>query len=111
GLSGPDIFPTTLENLRRTRRVFGRDFEIIATGGVDSPDKALKLLDEGATAVGYFTGFVTRGPILARLILQGLVAERRDCSAGGVPAPATVGKCPQLIHLSTAIHRRQNRPV
>jgi dihydroorotate dehydrogenase len=76
GLSGPDIFPTTLENLRRTRRVFGRDFEIIATGGVDSPDKALKLLDEGATAVGYFTGFVTRGPILARLILEELASRK-----------------------------------
>jgi len=76
GLSGPDIFPTTLENLRRTRRVFGNDFEIIATGGVDSPDKALKLLDEGATAVGYFTGFVTRGPILARLILEELASRK-----------------------------------
>ncbi|HXL46530.1 MAG TPA: hypothetical protein VN977_08010 [Candidatus Binatia bacterium] len=75
GLSGPDIFPTTLENLRRTRRVFGDDFEIIATGGVDTADKAAKLLDEGATAVGYFTGFVTRGPILARLILERLVAR------------------------------------
>ena len=76
GLSGPDIFPTTLENLRRTRRVFGKNFDIIATGGVDSPDKAAQLLDEGATAVGYFTGFVTRGPILARLILERLVASR-----------------------------------
>jgi len=76
GLSGPDIFPTTLENLRRTRRTFGRDFDIIATGGVDSPDKAAQLLEEGATAVGYFTGFVTRGPILARLILERLAAQR-----------------------------------
>jgi len=76
GLSGPDIFPTTLENLRRTRRVFGRDFEIIATGGVDTPDKAVTLLADGATAVGYFTGFVTRGPILARLILERLLARR-----------------------------------
>jgi dihydroorotate dehydrogenase len=41
---------------------------------VDSADKAVKLLDEGATAIGYFTGFVTRGPILARLILERLVA-------------------------------------
>ena len=76
GLSGPDIFPTTLENLRRTRRAFGNGLEIIATGGVDSPDKAAKLLEEGATAVGYFTGFVTRGPILARLILERLVGSR-----------------------------------
>ncbi|HYS17422.1 MAG TPA: hypothetical protein VET45_10900 [Candidatus Binatia bacterium] len=76
GLSGPDIFPATLENLRRTRRLFGGDLEIIATGGVDSPDKAWQLLHEGATAVGYFTGFVTRGPILARQILERLVADR-----------------------------------
>ena len=76
GLSGPDIFPTTVENLKRTRRVFGNDFEIISTGGVDSPDKAVMLLDAGATAVGYFTGFITRGPILARLILERLLARR-----------------------------------
>jgi len=74
GLSGPDLFPATLENLKRTRRVFGRDLEIIATGGVDSADKAQALLQEGATAVGYFTGFVTRGPILARQILERLLA-------------------------------------
>ncbi len=76
GLSGPDIFPATLANLRRTRRRFGADLEIIATGGVDSPESALALLREGATAVGYFTGFITRGPILARLILERLLAER-----------------------------------
>jgi dihydroorotate dehydrogenase len=34
------------------------------------------LLDAGATAVGYFTGFITRGPILARLILERLLARR-----------------------------------
>ncbi len=76
GLSGPDIFPATLANLRRTRGAFGRELEIIATGGVDSPDKALQLLRAGANAVGYFTGFVTRGPILARRILERMLAER-----------------------------------
>jgi len=76
GLSGPDIFPATLANLRRTRGAFGRELEIIATGGVDSPDKALQLLRAGANAVGYFTGFVTRGPILARRILERVLAER-----------------------------------
>jgi dihydroorotate dehydrogenase len=76
GLSGPEIFPRTLENLRRTRARFGRQLEIIATGGVDSPDKARQLLREGATAVGYFTGFITRGPILAREILELLRADR-----------------------------------
>lgn len=73
GLSGPEIFPATLDNLRRTRKRFGDALEIIATGGVDSPDKAATLLAEGARAVGYFTAFITRGPILARRILEKLL--------------------------------------
>ena len=76
GLSGPEIFPATLANLRRTRARFGATLDIIATGGVDSADKARALLDAGATAVSYFTGFITRGPILARLILEQLLAGR-----------------------------------
>jgi dihydroorotate dehydrogenase len=75
GLTGPELFPATLDNLRRTRARFGADLEIIATGGVDSPAAACQLLREGATAVGYFTGFVTRGPILARRILDAILAE------------------------------------
>jgi len=75
GLSGPEIFPATLEHLRATRKRFGDGLDIIATGGVDTPDKAVALLDEGATAVGYFTGFITRGPLLARGILEALLAR------------------------------------
>jgi len=75
GLSGPDIFPTTLDNVRRTRKRFGDAAEIIATGGVDSPEKAVELLRAGARAVGYFTGFITQGPILARRILERLGRE------------------------------------
>ena len=73
GLSGPELFATTRANVSRTRARFGREVEIIATGGVDSADKALALLDAGADAVGYFTGFVTKGPILARTILEALL--------------------------------------
>jgi dihydroorotate dehydrogenase len=73
GLSGPEIFAATLDNLRRTRKRFGDALEIVATGGVDAPDKAAALLAEGARAVSYFTGFITRGPILARQILERLV--------------------------------------
>jgi dihydroorotate dehydrogenase len=74
GLSGPEIFPATLANVHRVRARFGDALEIIATGGVDSPDKAVALLREGATAIGCFTGFVTRGPLLARRILEGVLA-------------------------------------
>jgi dihydroorotate dehydrogenase len=73
GLSGPEIFPATLANVRRTHARFGDALEIIATGGVDSPDKAVALLREGANAIGCFTGFITRGPLLARRILEGVL--------------------------------------
>jgi dihydroorotate dehydrogenase len=75
GLSGPEIFAATLDNVRRTRRTFGDRLQLIATGGVDAPEKALQLLDAGASAVSYFTGFITRGPILARQILEALLAR------------------------------------
>lgn len=75
GLSGPEIFEATLANAHRTRRVFGDRLQLIATGGVDTPDKALRLLDAGATAISYFTGFITQGPGLARRILDALRAR------------------------------------
>jgi dihydroorotate dehydrogenase len=77
GLSGPELYPATLANLRRTRERFGGAVEVIATGGVDAPDKAAELMREGATAIGYFTGFITRGPILARQILERLLRDAR----------------------------------
>ncbi len=77
GLSGPALFAQTLENVRRLRERFGSRVEIIATGGIDAPDKALQALAAGATACAYFTGFITRGPILARLILDALLEARK----------------------------------
>ena len=77
GLSGPALFARTLENVRRLRERFGDGIEIIATGGIDAPDKALQVLQAGATACGYFTGFITRGPLLARRILDALVKASR----------------------------------
>jgi len=77
GLSGPAIFAATLENVRRLRERFGARLDIIATGGIDSPVRAIQALGAGATACAYFTGFITRGPILARLILDALIAARK----------------------------------
>jgi dihydroorotate dehydrogenase len=73
GLSGPELFAATLANVRDTRARFGSAFDLVATGGIDAPDKARALLDAGATALGLFTGFITRGPILVRQILDGLL--------------------------------------
>lgn len=73
GLSGPELFETVLATVRRLRRTFGPGFSLIATGGIDSPGKALQALEAGADAVGYFTAFITRGPTLARRIADALL--------------------------------------
>jgi dihydroorotate dehydrogenase (NAD+) catalytic subunit len=77
GLSGPALFPQTLDNVRRLRDRFGSRIDLIATGGIDSPDKALRVLAAGATACAYFTGFITRGPLLARRMLDAIVKAHR----------------------------------
>jgi dihydroorotate dehydrogenase (NAD+) catalytic subunit len=77
GLSGPALFDATVENVGRLRERFGDALQIVACGGIDSPERAHRALAAGATACAYFTGFVTRGPILARLILDALAAARR----------------------------------
>ena len=77
GLSGPAIFPAMLENVRSLRARFGAALEIIATGGIHSPETARQALAAGATACGYFTAFITEGPLLARRILDGLLAARK----------------------------------
>lgn len=77
GLSGPALFAETLANVRRLRERFADRVEIIATGGIDTPDKALQALGAGATACAYFTAFITRGPFLARKILDALVNTKK----------------------------------
>ena len=92
GLSGPELFPTVLEAVRELRRMVGARVGIIATGGVDTPAKAVAALEAGADAVGCFTAFITRGPTFPRRVALALVealerrAVRRLADLRGAPA-------------------------
>jgi dihydroorotate dehydrogenase len=79
GLSGPELLPTVLEAVRELRRTVSARVGIIATGGVDTPAKAVAALEAGADAVGCFTAFITRGPTFPRRVGLTLVKalERR----------------------------------
>jgi dihydroorotate dehydrogenase len=77
GLSGPALYEAMIDNVRRLRDRFGARLQIIATGGIDAPDKARAALEAGATACGLFTAFIARGPMIARVILDGLLEARR----------------------------------
>lgn len=73
GLSGPALFPGVLLTLRELRRALDSRVRLIATGGIDTPAKALAAIEAGADAVSYFTAFVTRGPTLPRRIGEALL--------------------------------------
>src|SRR5215471_19318067 len=53
GLSGPALFNETLTNVRRLSQRFGDSVQIVATGGIDAPEKARQVLEAGATACAY----------------------------------------------------------
>jgi dihydroorotate dehydrogenase subfamily 1 len=74
GLSGPALFPVVLETIRELRRAVGPGLGLIATGGVDTPAKALAALEAGADAVGCFTAFITRGPTFPARVGRALLA-------------------------------------
>jgi dihydroorotate dehydrogenase len=79
GLSGPELFPNVLETIRELRRTVGPRVGLIATGGIDTPDKALAAIEAGANAVGCFTAFITQGLTFPRLVNRFLlgILERR----------------------------------
>jgi dihydroorotate dehydrogenase subfamily 1 len=79
GLSGPELFPVVLETVRELRRSVGARLGIVATGGVDTPAKALAALEAGADAVGCFTALITRGPAFPARVGRALLdtLERR----------------------------------
>lgn len=74
GVSGPALFENVLATIRELRRTLGPRPGLIATGGIDTPAKAVAVMEAGADAIGYFTAFITRGPTLPRRIGEALLA-------------------------------------
>jgi dihydroorotate dehydrogenase len=74
GLSGPALFDTVIRTIGDLRRLAGPRLALVATGGIDTPAKAVTAIEAGADAVSYFTAFVTRGPTLPRRIGEALLA-------------------------------------
>ncbi len=66
GLSGPGLYENMLLNVERICKDFD-DIDIIATGGIDNPEKAYNAMQKGAKAISLLTAF-TRNPYIAREI-------------------------------------------
>ena len=85
GLSGRPLFERSTTVLARMRRLVGTEMALIGVGGVDSAEAALTKIRAGADLVQLYTGFIFRGPTLARDIAKGLI-EKMDADGVAVIA-------------------------
>jgi len=68
GLSGQPLRDRSTEVIRYLAEKSGKAFPIIGVGGIMTPEDAIEKLKAGADLVQVYTGFIYRGPFLARKI-------------------------------------------
>jgi dihydroorotate dehydrogenase len=84
GLSGRPLRAKSLAMVRHARARLGPGPTVIGVGGVFDAEHARAMLDAGANLCQLYTGFVYRGPAVARSICRALADES---SLGGLAAP------------------------
>jgi dihydroorotate dehydrogenase len=84
GLSGRPLAPRARQALRVLRGATA--LPIVSVGGIDGAEEAIARLEAGADLVQLYTGLIFEGPLLARRILTGLLAELERRGAADVRA-------------------------
>lgn len=77
GVSGAPVRARSREVVARIHRRAGAALPVIGVGGVFTADDAWDLLEAGASLVQVYTGFIYRGPTMARELSEGLRARMR----------------------------------
>ena len=70
GLSGKPLYEKSTQVLREMRKLLGKNFPIIASGGVMDLDTYKGKLDAGADLVQVYTGIIYKGPELIEELLH-----------------------------------------
>lgn len=70
GLSGPLLFPRTLEMLKILKSELRSDQIVISAGGIDSSSKVRQCLEHGASLVQLYTSFIFLGPRCPRILTK-----------------------------------------
>ncbi|HYJ75480.1 MAG TPA: dihydroorotate dehydrogenase (quinone), partial [Kineosporiaceae bacterium] len=86
GVSGPDLFALSSSMVTTAAALLPADRVIVATGGIDTVERAYEVLAH-ADLAGVYTGLVFRGPGLLRELRDGVAARMR---ADGVPSLAAL---------------------
>jgi dihydroorotate dehydrogenase len=83
GLSGAPLFHKSIKRVGWLREKVGNKKPIIAAGGIDSFEKALKMLQAGATLLQIYTGLIYKGPGLVKSINLKLAAYLKRGAGDG----------------------------
>jgi dihydroorotate dehydrogenase len=75
GLSGRPLHARAVEVVRFLHQRAGGQLPIVGCGGASTADDAQRMLDAGASLLQLYTGFIYRGPAIARQIARGLLAK------------------------------------
>ncbi|TVR88086.1 MAG: dihydroorotate dehydrogenase (quinone), partial [Trueperaceae bacterium] len=59
---------------------------LVASGGIETPDDVIARLAAGATLVQAYTGWIYRGPFMARHVAKGLLRWLDDAGASDLQA-------------------------
>ncbi|HEX5171567.1 MAG TPA: quinone-dependent dihydroorotate dehydrogenase [Cyclobacteriaceae bacterium] len=75
GLSGKPLTSRALQIVSYLRKGLGKDFLIIGSGGIMTPQDAIDRLNAGADLVQVYTGFIYEGPGFVKRIVDQLIAN------------------------------------
>lgn len=74
GLSGPPVAPLAAAAVRRIAQRTNRSLPIIAAGGIETGADVVAAIEAGATLCQTYTGFIYRGPAMARQVEAEILA-------------------------------------
>ena len=69
-MSGRPLFDLSRWVVRNMRARLGQDHLIIAVGGIDSEERAQKMMDSGANLLQIYTSFIYKGTKLVHKLIQ-----------------------------------------
>jgi dihydroorotate dehydrogenase len=77
GKSGPFLFDDSIRTIK-VIRAYWQDAIIIGVGGINCADRAIQMLQAGATLIKIYTALVYEGPSLMNQIHKGIIAYLKE---------------------------------
>ncbi len=78
GLSGRPLWSASRQMIEVIRARGGEAISVIGVGGIDSPERAMQMLDSGADLIQVYTGLIYEGPGLPASMLKGLAGRTAE---------------------------------